>query len=346
MRFSHPSPWSLGSLPMDRVVSDGSVALLGEQRGSVMETLHRGHVAVVDCDARLVVSAGEPESAIAFLRSTAKPFQAVAIVMEGIADTIGLSQSQLAVMCGSHSGEDIHLDTVRAILAKIDQEEGDLLCGLPPEPDRRRTPAAHQCSGKHAGMLAFATCRDRNSSKDYARPSHPVQQAIRAVIAAFLGANPSTLMTATESCGVPTFGASVSAVATAYARLADPKSLPARLGQASGRVLDAMVMHPELVEGDQRFDTELLRATRGRIVTKSGSAGIQAACDRDAGIGLAVKVEDGDISVARIILVEVLARLELLHAPTHGLLAEYHRPVYHSALGERVSSIVSLFDLA
>lgn len=315
-----------------------SAVLAEVWRGPLVELRHRGAVAVADATGRLWLAAGDPEL-VTFWRSAAKPFQAAALVVTGAADRYGLDDRHLAVACASHNGEEVHRAAVVDLLDRAGFGPDALRCGTAPPLDRREAealvrqglrpgPVHHMCSGKHAGMLAV--CRHRGwDPASYPDPAHPLQRLLRELVAAAAGVEPAAVPLAPDGCGVPTFGLSLRAMATAYARLADPGGAWAAavpgLGTALARVGAAMVAEPYLVGGRDRLCTELMQAFGGGLLAKSGAAGVYclglapervAACPPLAGarggVGVAIKVEDGHGGARDAVAVDVLAQLGLL----------------------------------
>ncbi len=296
-------------------------------RGSLVESVHRVSAAVVGADGRLVASVGDPDL-VTFWRSSAKPFQALPLLADGAADRFGLGSEELALACASHSSEPVHLAVARRMLERIGCSESDLACGPHPplgqavaeEVLRRGTPMSPRwsnCSGKHAGMLALARHHGWPVA-GYERAGHPVQDRILVEVERWTGVPAASVVLAVDGCTATCFGLPLRAMALAYARLAGDG------GEPAARLRAAMGAHPQLVAGTGRFDTELIRATGGRILAKVGAEGVYGACVVPAGLGIAVKVEDGDMRSAPVALAAVLGAL-LRVAPYAG--AEEAAPV-------------------
>lgn len=279
-------------------------------RGGLRESLHFGALAVADPAGRLLAWFGDPEM-VAFLRSSAKPFQALAALESGAAERYGFTPPQVALMCASHSGTDAHAEVAASMLAAIGLAEGDLQCGAHPPLDSATArqletagmqpgPLRHNCSGKHAGMLAHSRFLGE-PPQDYLRPEGAVQQRALQAFAAMCGLQPDQVGLGTDGCSAPNFAVPLHAAATAYARLMDPAGLGAARAAACARIVSSMTGHPQLVGGPGRFDTRLMQACRGRIVSKGGAEGYQA-CGLPAGAlgpgspacGVALKIADGD----------------------------------------------------
>ncbi|MGH7534885.1 MAG: asparaginase, partial [Gemmatimonadales bacterium] len=271
----------------------------------------------------LVASAGRPEL-VAFWRSAAKPFQAIPLIEDGAAERWNLTDPEVALSCASHSSEPVHLELVEAMLRKIGCEERDLACGAHQplsaavaEQVARSgialSPKWSNCSGSHAGMLALARHRGWPTA-GYERAGHPVQERVLDEVARWTGTPRDAIGLGVDGCATLSFALSLRAMATAYARLAGSGGSTAR------RVRDAMFAHPTLVAGTDRVCTDLIAAFPGRILAKVGADGIYGAALPEAGLGLALKVEDGDTRSASVALLEVLrlmaARGGLPAAPT------------------------------
>jgi L-asparaginase II len=308
----------------------GSVPLVSVRRGGHAESLHRGVLALWR-GGRLVAALGDA-SRLTFYRSASKPLQALVGVHLGTADAYGLSEAELALATGSHSGAEPHVLAARSILAKAGVPEAALGCGGHWSIDsdvaqRQRTAHAHaasvlsNCSGKHALMLAGAS-HLRARLDDYLSPAHPIQQRIRADVAAFAGLAVEQVAVTIDGCSAPTFALPLESMARSIARLAEPDGLPEPQARAARRIVAAMLAHPEMVAGDGRFDTELMRAGRGRFVAKGGAEGVHVVAVPELGLGLALKVDDGSDRGYRLVVIEVLKRLGLLEAAAAHALGE------------------------
>ncbi len=323
-------------------------------RGGFPESLHRGAVAVVDPEGRLLYRAGDPDLPC-FLRSAAKPLQAIPLVESGAADRLALTDAELAVVCASHAGRPEHLEAVRSILRKADLDESALRCGAHPPLDPREAaslvrqgreplPLHNNCSGKHAGMLA--TCRVRGWPVDsYLEPDHPLQREIAGLVADACGAPPGAMGRAVDGCGVPTFHATVRQLARAYAVLARPSALGGARGEAACRLVDAMRAHPELVAGAGRLVTELLRKCGDRLVCKSGAEGVLGIGLLREGWGVGIKVEDGGPRALGAVALAVLGQLGVVTPEEAEELGEHARPVVRNHSGAAVGAIRAVVGL-
>ena len=331
-------------------------------RGPIVESLHRGHVVAVDGEGKTITALGAPETVI-FIRSSGKPFQAIPLIASGAADRFGLTEKEIAIACGSHSGEAIHVETVQSILNRIGLDAGALKCGLhePFSAEVARELARNQqppsvlqnnCSGKHAGMLALAKHLGA-PTENYDRLDNPVQQHILRTVSEFSGVSTEAIAIGVDGCGVPVFGIPVRAMALMYARLVHPPAdFDAPVKDASRRVVNAMIRFPEMVGGSKdRLDTELIRAASGKLISKIGAEGVYTVgvlpCDEwPAGIGFALKLEDGDDHRARPpAVIEALRQLRVLHDAEMSSLASYAPTPITNRRGERVGEARAAFSL-
>ena len=268
-------------------------------RGGIVESVHRVSLAVVDREGCLVASAGDPEL-VTFWRSAAKPFQAMPLVTDGAADHFGFGPQELALACASHSSEPTHRAVAERMLALLGLGEEALACGPHPplsplvanEVVRKgivMTPVWSNCSGKHAGMLALARFHDWPLA-GYERRGHPVQERMLREVERWTGIPSDRLALGVDGCTVVSFGLTLSAMARAYARFGVSEEPAAR------RLRAAMAGEPLLTAGAARLETALAEATVGRVIAKIGADGVYCATLPEAGLGVALKVEDGDMA--------------------------------------------------
>lgn len=304
-------------------------------RGPLVENRHRGHVAVVDNKGKLLYSVGDPRHNT-YWRSSAKPIQALPIVETGAFARYGFTAKHLALFCASHNGEDMHTETVVEILDKLGLNPSMLQCGvhMPYHQETARRmhrqgakpgPLHSNCSGKHSGMLALASHRGF-SLDTYTELEHPVQQLILDYIAAMTGHPREEIAIGIDGCGVPVHGMPLYNMALAYARLAKPAALAPARAKACRTITGAMLAHPEMVGGSDRFCTELMRGSGGKLVGKAGAAGVYCVGLLDAGVGIAVKCEDGSGRGRDPVVVELLKQLGYLTPSEMETLAKFHRP--------------------
>ncbi len=314
-------------------------------RGGLVESRHRVHLAVVDEGGRLVSAAGDASFAT-FARSAIKSLQALPLLDDGVADRYGLTDPELALCSASHSGEAFHLAAAQSMLDKIGESESSLACGAHApfhEPSARALRDAgeapnrlhNNCSGKHAGMLALTRAHGWGVA-GYHEAGHPVQRRMLEETSRWTGVPSSAISTGVDGCGVVTFGVPLSALALAFARL----GAAAERGESGpARIVGAMVRHPEYVAGTERLCTDLMRAAGGRIIAKVGAEGVYCAGAPGAGLGIALKVEDGAKRAAEPALLGVLRALELISAAEYVSLARYAEPVLLNTRGEEVGRL-------
>lgn len=278
-------------------------------RGELVESVHVVTVAVVEAHGRLIAVSGNP-TVTTWWRSAAKPFQALPLLDDGVAVRFGLDDEEVALACGSHSSEPAHLAVVRRFMDKVGVAEADLSCGThtPLSPTVARsvtcgsvtpTPAWSNCSGKHTGMLALARHHGW-PLEGYQAAGHPVQERILLEIARWSGVAAADLTLAVDGCTAVCFGLPVQAMALAYARLGASQEPAAR------RVVTAMMAHPLMVAGTDRLCTDLMSAWPGGVVAKIGAEGVYGAAIPELRLGVALKVEDGDMASSGRALLEVL----------------------------------------
>ena len=282
-------------------------------RGTIVESTHFGAVAVVDSIGRLLAWYGDPKL-VTFMRSSAKPLQALPFIEHGGDQAFHLTSREIAILCASHEGSDEHIEVIKGIQAKAGVQESDLLCGshllshLPTvEAIRARgetpTPNRNNCSGKHTGMLAYARMRGLPIA-DYINPEHPVQKTILETFSEMCGMEPERVEIGTDGCSSPNFAIPLSNAALGFARLCDPRSLSQERAAACRRITSAMMTNPVMVSGAGRFDTRMMEVCCRRILAKGGAEGYMAmgilagALGAESpGIGIVFKVADGDLAV-------------------------------------------------
>ena len=337
-------------------------------RGEKVESRHRGSIAVVSPGGELIASVGDPDEFIYF-RSSAKPFQVAPFVASGRFDAYDFPSpaESLAIMAASHSGEDRHVRTVQAILRAGGLTREVLACGDAAPSDvetaqrlvRDGEPPSsirHNCSGKHAGMALHAKAAGW-PVETYWQPDHPIQRLALETVALLTDTPTEQIVTATDGCGVVTFGLPLRALALAFARLADPSGVAdVPLRKALERIRDAMMAHPELIAGERReLDTALMRAAAGRLVSKGGAEGVQAVGllpgargEGSEAAGLALKIEDGDRARRgrSVSTVAALSQLGVLDEAAVARLAEFASPPIRDPRGDPSGLVRPAFRLS
>lgn len=324
-----------------------SEKLVDVQRAGLSESIHRGHIAVVTDTGERLHALGNPLQPI-FARSAAKPLQAIAVLEAGAKEAYNLSLAEIALLCASHNGEAIHTDAVHALLARIGESEQALTCGSHYPFHKgtthtmllNNTPATtihNNCSGKHAGMLVLAHCLNK-STDGYAQLTHPVQQAMLAVVARMAELIPTEIATGIDGCGVPVFNLPLERLALAYAKLGTQPG-------AAATICEALAAHPEYLAGEDRYDTHLIRVTNGRVLGKMGAEGVFALTVPAKKIGVAIKIEDGNFRALYPAVTETLMQLNIISQAEYEVLNDWHNPVIYNHAGTEVGKIVPCFTI-
>ena len=296
-------------------------------RGGIVESRHTGAVAVLDATGRVVHASGDIEVAV-FPRSAVKAFQCLPVIESGAADRFGFTAEEIALACSSHSGEAEHVRVARSMLAKAGNSEASYECGahwpiaIAAHHDLvkhgQEALAVHNnCSGKHAAMLALSR-QLGVSPKDYVRREHPVQQAVAAAISRLCDCDADAQPCGVDGCSVPTWAIPIRAMALGFARFTDPANA------AAARIIAAVRAHPFLVAGSDRFDTDLMEALP-RVFIKTGAEGVYCGCVPHAGLGIALKCDDGAGRAAEMAMAATLARLDVWTAEEHDALCRFAR---------------------
>ncbi len=292
-------------------MSEHYQALFELTRGRIAESIHYGAIAVVDSHGQLLFSYGDPQT-VTFLRSSAKPFQALPFFERGGPEHFGLTLKEQALICASHEGSDEHVRTAKSIQGKAGIKESDLQCGIHMPGDavaykaligrgEQPTPNRNNCSGKHSGMLACAKMRDLPMDT-YLELEHPIQQDILTTLSQMSDHPRERVELGVDGCSAPNFALPLYNAALAYAHLCDPAGMSEARVQAAHQITAAMTSHPEMVSGTGEFDCLLMRAGAGGILCKRGAEGFQAlglmpgmVGTGSPGIGIVFKVSDGDL---------------------------------------------------
>lgn len=302
-------------------------------RNGAIESTHYGNLAIVDSQGNLKYYVGDPY-ARTFMRSSAKPLQAIQLVQSGGLTRFGLSLKHLAVICASHSGEQFHIQAISEILERIGLGYEALQCGIH-EPlyylynniklpqDLKLNSLYHNCSGKHAGMLAL--CVHLGYPVDnYLEFEHPAQKLITQIIAEMCDLPEKEISLAIDGCSAPVHGMPIYNMALAYAKFSDPGSLPQALAESCRTIARAMTSFPEMVGGTKRYDTDLMKATGGKLISKVGAEGVHCAGWLDHGIGMACKITDGNRRASYPFSLEALFQSAMINSIEFEKMREYH----------------------
>lgn len=325
-------------------------------RGETLESLHRGHLIIVDGNGKTLFQIGNPET-VTFLRSSAKPFQVMPFLLSGGAEHFNFTDDEIALACGSHSGESFHVKLAAKMLEKCGLTETDLRCGshLPfseqvantmIRTDEKPNQLYNNCSGKHAAMLAFCKFIGANITT-YEHLNHPIQQQILEIVKEFCEYEDVKL--AVDGCAAPNFAVPISAMAKGFVKLVFPPSnFDEKLKNACRTIVSAMMNFPQNVGGTERLDTLIMQELKGEIICKIGAegvwlAGILPSEKYQTGLGIAFKIEDGDDKRARaVVAIELLRQLELFD---NTQLARFSPMEITNRRGDIVGQIEAGFEL-
>ncbi|MET3520587.1 asparaginase [Mesorhizobium abyssinicae] len=317
-------------------------------RGAVVESAHRGAVAVFDADGKPLLEIGETARPV-FPRSAVKAIQALPLVESGTADAYGFGDRELALACASHTGEAAHVELAQAMLAKAGLDKAALECGAHWPSNHDATIALaraggvpnalhNNCSGKHAGFLC--TCVHAGiAHRGYVKAGHAQQEMIRDAMQSVTGAAHDVDHCGTDGCSIPTYAVPLKSFALGFARMATGRGFAPERARAAKRLLSACMAEPFLVSGSGGADVALMQAAPGRIFVKTGAEGVYCAAVPELGLGIALKCDDGAGRAAEVMIAAMLARLLRSDEGLATKLMELaHRPV-ESRIGAKVGTL-------
>jgi len=325
-------------------------AVVEATRSGIVESRHEIHAVTIDMAGERF-RFGDPGT-VAYMRSAAKPFQAIGVILSGAAAAFRLEEADLAVIAASHGGETMHTERVAAMLKMAGLDTSHLKCGIHP-PHSAEAAAAldgppnelhSNCSGNHTGMLLSAV--HGSHTLDYLSPEHPVQQANLAIMAAYTGLPPEEIGIGVDGCGVPAYAVPVSAMARAYLRLVRPDAgIPSEMAEAGQRIARAMARHPYLVGGRGEFTSEAMVALGGRLVAKGGAEAVFCAAVPEEGVAMALKVADGAKRAVPPAASSMLARTGVVRPEEMAALRELGASPLRNIAGRLVGSLtLHIFD--
>ncbi|WP_203247835.1 asparaginase [Sporosarcina beigongshangi] len=331
-----------------------SEVLVNVERGDLVESIHRGHIVIVNSKGEVVASKGDINKVV-YARSSMKPLQAIPIVETGAMDHYDFDEWDLSLTCASHNGEDQHTDRVTSILQRLDLGASDLQCGMhsPRWPEayenliksgKKLTPVYNNCSGKHSGMLATAK-HMHETLEDYYKLDHPVQQRILSVISEMTETSRDDIAIGIDGCGVPVHGVPLKNLAVGFAKLADPSELSEARQQAIQKITSAMMKTPEMVGGTERFCTDFMKVMQGKMFGKSGAEGVYCIGVPEMGIGIALKIEDGNGRATSSVAIETLSQLNLINEEEKKQLEIHHLPKLLNARKEIIGLLRPVFSI-
>ncbi len=291
-------------------------------RGNTIESIHYGSVVVVDSRGKLIYHTGDPYF-VTYLRSSAKPFQAIPLITSGAAKEFGFTKKEIAIISSSHNGQKVHTDTVKNILKKIGLSEKNLQCGvhiphyytvnnITPPRGKKFTPVHHNCSGKHSGILALCVYFGW-SIKNYLSKNHPAQKLILKAISEICRYPEKKIKLGIDGCGVPVHAMPLYNMAVGFANLVNYNSENKKTSEAYKLIIDSMRKYPEMVSGEGRSDLALAKASRNNILAKAGGEALSCSGILDRGWGMAVKIADGNRRAIVPATIETLRQLGLLN---------------------------------
>ena len=331
-----------------------SVKLVEVTRGDLVESIHRGDVAVVNYKGDLLYYAGNPQK-VTYIRSAAKPIQALNVILSSAYRQFDLTLKEIAVMCASHYGEDFHRETVEKILAKIGLNKEFIIGGSVPSlskeiallqawNNQQIDQLYNDCSGKHSGFLA--ACRKKGYSvDDYLKVEHPVQKEVLDIISKVCQYPKEKIKLGVDGCSVPVHAFPLFNMALGYARLAKPDNFQSDYEEASNTIFKAMNKHPEMIAGTNGFCSELIRNTNGKLIGKIGAEGIYCIGLKKEGIGIALKIEDGSMSRIPPAVIKILNDLNVLTGEEFHALEKYSPMDNLNDKSSKVGEISSVFKL-
>ena len=316
-------------------------------RGTLVESRHRGAVAVADAAGAMAFAIGDVAAPI-FPRSAIKALQALPLVESGAADRYGFGDEELALACASHSGEPAHIAGVERMLAAAGLDPSALRCGVHWPMSQTAAHALaktgtasalhNNCSGKHAGFLCVAGAMGLDHA-DYWRPEHPVQRAVRAAIEDITGAVLAKDVCAIDGCSVPTWAIPLRNLAAGFAKFATGAGLSRERAAAARRVRRACVQKPWHVAGTGRFCTEIMQIFGARVFVKTGAEGVYCGALPEHGLGIAIKCDDGASRAAQAIMAALIARFLPMDDRERAALAPFVRPVLRNWNGFEVGAV-------
>lgn len=318
-------------------------------RGGVAESVHRGAIAVLDADGSVVLAIGDIDRPI-FPRSAIKGLQAIPLIESGAAERYGLTDAEIALACASHNGEEEHVRTAAAMLAKAGRDVSALECGaqMPmrggaqiPLYKAGLSPTAlhNNCSGKHAGFVCVA-CASGDDPKGYVKPGHPTMRTITGVLQDMTGTGLADAPCGVDGCSIPTFAIPLRALALAFARFGSGHGVGPERARATARIRAAVAASPFHVAGTDRFDTKAMQALGARAFVKVGAEGVYCASLPELGVGVALKCDDGTTRAAEVMMGAVIERFLRLSEAEAAAMAPLTRQPLRNWNGIHVGDVV------
>ena len=306
--------------------------LVEVHRGDVLESFHRGVICIIGPDNQVVYSQGDVQQ-LCYPRSALKFFQQIPLLSSGAVEHFQFTQKEIAIMCGSHNGELQHVETVQSILKKIGLDESALLCG-PQMPTLKEDQVQmikqdlppkrihNNCSGKHAGFLAYCIYRGWPID-NYIDPNHALHQEILDIVSAFHAYPKAAIKTGIDGCSAPIFAFPVINQAIAYKQLIAPEAFSVEIQKACQIMFDAVNAYPEMIAGEKRYCTDLMRQSKGQLIGKTGADGVYALAIKPLQYGICIKVDDGKMGPQYNVAQAIVEQLNLLAPEAIASLRHY-----------------------
>jgi len=322
--------------------------LVEVMRGAVVESRHRGAVAVVDAEGAAVLALGNVDRPV-FPRSAVKALQALRMIETGAADHFGLTDQELALACASHGGEAGHVAAARSMLSRIGLDASALRCGAHPpmhvpsaaalcRAGAEPTTLHNNCSGKHSGFLCLA-CMLGADPRGYIEPDHPVQREVKATIESVTGSAIPDDRRAIDGCSVPTWAVPLKALALGFARFCTGHGLAPERAKAAARLRAACAAHPWYVAGSGRFCTEVMQRLGARAFVKLGAEGVYCGALPERGLGIAVKCDDGGARASEVVMAALILRFGALNESERAWLDRLLRPTLRNWNGFAIGKL-------
>lgn len=331
-----------------------SVKLVEMLRSNLVESTHAGCIVVMTSDGKMLHKLGDPER-LTYFHSSAKPLQGIAMLETGIADKFCLNLKEIALLISSHSGEKEHIEVLKTLMEKLDVDETALECGIA-EPVNKSVlkelfstgqPISKlhcNCSGKHLGFIAASKVMGY-TLEGYHRREHPIQKSVKKIIAEFSCMEPEAISNGIDGCTVPVFAIPLKHMALAYANLCDPCFMGSRYAKSQNYITSSMSMYPEMVAGEGRLDTVLMKLYGSRVIGKSGAEGVYCAGLPGKGTGVAVKIEDGSYRAVGPVIIDLLLQMKVIEEDEAENMKEFWNPPVVNNKGERIGELRAAFVL-
>lgn len=325
-----------------------SVKLVEVRREGLVESVHRGSIVVADSQGNILYKAGDSRR-VTFYRSSGKPLQAIAALETGIVEKYGLDLEEIAIMASSHSGKKRHIEVLENIMKKSGISSDEIKCGIHEPYDREAAKELYKegqeptnlhcnCSGKHLGAILSALTKGYGA-EEYLDRHHPHQKEIVRIISEFSGVSSENIRIGTDGCSIPVYGLPLANMALSYAHLCDLGFCGGKYSKSQNYLISAMTMYPEMIAGNGRLDTELMKAYGDRLISKTGAEGVYCAGLTRKAVGIAIKIDDGNIRALGPVIMELLLSMHVITKEEAEKLTQYWKPMVFNHKGEKVGEI-------